>query len=139
MRHLDLLQRFPLKTNGGKIWVQKLLEEVKTLNKPNQNPKPNQLSSTVRPVSEQPSGLVTQEIDKGVLFGCESTNSRTVRPAKSCVPVSVERVNEDKDADKDEDEDQTRTERRVGGQQSTQLEEIDIDFRVPGLPHAVVK
>ena len=27
----------------------------------------------------------------------------------------------------------------VGGQQSTQLEEIDIDFRVPGLSHAVVK
>ena len=25
------------------------------------------------------------------------------------------------------------------GQQFTQLEEIDIDFRVPGLPHAVVK
>ena len=38
-----------------------------------------------------------------------------------------------------EDEDQTRTERPVGGQQSTQLEEIDIDFRVPGLSHAVVK
>ena len=39
---------------------------------------------------------------------------------------------------KDEDEDQTRTERPVGGQQSTQLEEMDIDFRVPGLSHAVV-
>ena len=33
----------------------------------------------------------------------------------------------------------SRTERPVGGQQSTQLEEIDIDFRVPGLSHAVVK
>ena len=33
----------------------------------------------------------------------------------------------------------TRTERPVGGQQSTQLEKIDIDFRVPGLSHAVVK
>ena len=37
------------------------------------------------------------------------------------------------------DEDQTRTVRPVGGQQSTQLEEINIDFRVSGLPHAVVK
>ena len=27
----------------------------------------------------------------------------------------------------------------MGGQQSTQLEEIDIDFRVPGLSHSVVK
>ena len=27
----------------------------------------------------------------------------------------------------------------MGGQQSTQVEEIDIDFRVSGLPHAVVK
>ena len=29
--------------------------------------------------------------------------------------------------------------RPVGGQQSTQLEEIDIDFRALGLLHAVVK
>ena len=41
--------------------------------------------------------------------------------------------------DKYEDEDQTRTRRLVGGQQVTQLEEIDIDLRVPGLSHAVVK
>ena len=41
--------------------------------------------------------------------------------------------------DQDEDVDQTRTGRPVGGQQSTQLEEIDIAFRVPGLSHAVVK
>ena len=33
----------------------------------------------------------------------------------------------------------SRTVRPVGGQQSTQLEEVDIDFRVPGLSHAVVK
>ena len=29
--------------------------------------------------------------------------------------------------------------RPVGGKQPTQLEEVDIDFRVSGLPHAVVK
>ena len=48
---------------------------------------------------------------------------------------------EDKYEDKGEnvDADQTRTERPVGGQQFTQLEEIDIDFRVSGLPHEVVK
>ena len=62
--------------------------------------------------------------------------------AQSCVPVSVERVDKDKDADENVDADQTRTERPVSGQSTglfTQLEEIDIDFRVSGLPHAVVK
>ena len=102
----------------------------------------------MRPVSEQPSGLLTQEIGKDVLFGCESTNSRTGRPvngppfSKSCVPVSVQRVDKDKDADENEDADQTRTVRLVSGQPTgsfTRLEEIDIDFRVSGLPHAVVK
>ena len=33
----------------------------------------------------------------------------------------------------------SRTMRPVGGQQSTKVEELDIDFRVPGLSHAVVK
>ena len=38
-----------------------------------------------------------------------------------------------------EEEDQTRTGRPVGGQESTKVEELDIDFRVPELSHAVVK
>ena len=43
-----------------------------------------QLLSTERPVkSEQPSGSLAQEIEKGVLFGCESTNVNTGRPVKS--------------------------------------------------------
>ena len=58
---------------------------------------------------------------------------------QSCVPVSVELVAKNEDADENVDADQTRTERPVSGQQFTQLEEIDIDFRVSGLPHAVVK
>ena len=75
-------------------------------------------------------------------FGCESTNVSTERPAKSCVPVSVERVEKDKDADENVDAQQASTERPVSGQSTglfTQLEEIDIDFRVSGLSHAVVK
>ena len=58
--------------------------------------------------------------------------SRTVRPVgglkstQSCVSMPM----------KIEEEDQTRTVRPVGGQESTQVEEIDIDFRVPGLSHA---
>ena len=95
-------------------------------------PKPKtQLSRTVRPVGEQP---FTQEIEKDALFGREGTknSTRTVRPVdgsksiQSCVSMPV-------------DQDQTRTVRPVGGQQSTQEEERDIDFRVPGLSHALVK
>ena len=104
-----------------------------------------QLSRTVRPVSEQPYGSFTQEIGKDVLFGREGTqNSRTGRlvdgPPSSqiCVPMSVERIDNDENADAD----QTRTGRPLSGQPTgsfTQLEEIDIDFRVSGLPHTVVK
>ena len=99
-------------------------------------------------MSNQPSGLLTQEISKDVLIGRESTNSRTWRPvdgppsSQSCVPVSVERVDKDEDADENVDSDQTRMERPVSGQPTgsfTQCEEINIDFRVSGLPHAVVK
>ena len=75
-------------------------------------------------------------------LAAENTNVRTERPVKSCVPVSVERVDKDKDADENVDADQTSTVRPVSGQPTclfTQLEEIDIDFRVSGLPHAVVK
>ena len=70
-------------------------------------------------------------------------HSRTVRLVKSCVPVSVERLDKDKDADENVDANQVRTGRPVGSEQSIDLfiqcEEIDIDFRVSGLPHAVVK
>ena len=61
---------------------------------------------------------------------------------KSFVPVSVERSDKDKDADENVDADQISTVRLVSGQSIglfTQLEEIDIDFRMSGLPHAVVK
>ena len=59
------------------------------------------------------------------------------------MPVSVERLDQEKDADENVDADQTRTERPVESGQPTglftQREEIDIDFRVSGLSHAVVK
>ena len=54
------------------------------------------------------------------------------------MPVSVEFVDKDEDADKNVDADQTRTVSPVGGQSFTQREDIDIDFRVSGLSHAVV-
>ena len=60
-----------------------------------------------------------------------TSSTQQLESTQSCVsmPVTI----------KDEDADQARTGRPVVGQQSTQLEEIDINFRVPGLSHAVVK
>ena len=59
------------------------------------------------------------------------------------MPVSVERLDQDKDANENLDADQIRTVRPVKSGQSiglfTQHKEIDIDFRVSGLPHALVK
>ena len=127
-------------------WMEELGSKVAGGSEDSQQTQPRsktQLLSTVRPVkSEQPSGLLTQEIEKDVLFGCESTNVSTVRLVKSCVPVFVERLDKDKDADENVDADQISMGRLVNGQSIglfTQREEIDIDFRASGLPHAVVK
>ena len=57
--------------------------------------------------------------------------------------MSVERLEQDRDADEHADADHVRTERPVESEQSiglfTQRGEVDTDFRVSGLPHAVVK
>ena len=120
MRHLDLLRRFPLKTIGWKNWVQKLLEEVK---------------------SEQPSVRLLRKAKK---VSCLAATAPTLARGDlwRVVPVSVERLSKDKDADENVDADQISTEGPVSVQPTglfMQREEIDIDFRVSGLPHAVVK
>ena len=55
----------------------------------------------------------------------------------------VERLEKEKDTDKDVDADRDSTGRPVVSVQPTgsytQLEEVDIDFRMSGLPHAVLK
>ena len=53
------------------------------------------------------------------------------------MPVQI--VDNYEDEDENVDAEQTRTGGPVGGQQFFQLEEIEIDNRVPGLSHAVVK
>ena len=93
---------------------------------------PNPIVRTGRLVeTEQTSRSSAQEIDTRFSLGCESTN------------LSVERSDKGKDADENVDADRVRTERPVGSEYSfdmfTQREEIDIDFRVSGLPRAVVK
>ena len=78
-------------------------------------------------MTERTSRSTAQEIDTRFSLDCESTN------------LFVERLEKDKDTDKDVDADRVRTRRPVGGHWSPQLEEIDIDFGVSGLPHAVVR
>ena len=139
--------RPPPKISFKDKWRKELGSEIAGGREDSQQTQPktkNPIVRTVRLVkSEQPSGSLSQEIDKDVLFGCESTNVRTERPVNSCVPVSVERLDKDKDADNNVDADHVRTGRPAKSEQSfglfTQREEIDIDFRVSGLPHAVVK
>ena len=82
-------------------------------------------------MTEQTSRSSAQEIDTRFSLDSKNTN------------LFVERSEKDKDTDKDVDADRDRTGRPVVSGQptssSTQLEEVDIDFRVSGLPHAVVK
>ena len=101
------------------------------VNQPTQ-PNPNPIHRTGRPVvTEQTSRSSAQEIDTRFSLDCENSN------------LFVERLEKDKDTDKDVDADRDRTRRPVViGQptgSSTPFEEVDIDFRVSGLPHAVVK
>ena len=86
-------------------------------NQPTQ-PNPNPIHRTGRPVmTEQTSRSSAQEIDTCFSLDCKNTN------------LFVERLEKDKDTDKDVDADRDRAERPV----------VDIDFRVSGLPHAVLK
>ena len=114
--------RPPPKISFKDNWMKELDSEVAGGNEDSQQVQPKsktQLSRTERPVSEQPLGLLTQKIGKDVLFGRESTNSRTGRLvngppfSQSCVPVSVERADKDKDADENVDADQISTGRPV--------------------------
>ena len=139
--------RPPPKISFKDNWMEELGAEVAGGSEDSQQIQPktkNPIVRTGRPaLAEQPSGSCVQEIDKRVLLDCESTNERTGRPVSSCVPVSVERLGQDKDADENVDAGHVRTGRPVESEQSidlfTEPEDIDINFRVSGLPHAVVK
>ena len=125
--------RLPPKMSFKDNWMKELGSEVAGGSEDSQQIQPKsktQLSSTERPVSEQPPGLLTKEIEKYVLFGCENTNERTGRPVSSCVPVSVERLGQDKDADENVDADHVRTGRPVESEQSIDLFTQRENFRV---------
>ena len=111
-------------------WMKELGSEVAGQAESSQptQPNPNPIHRTGRLVeTEQTSRSSAQEIDTRFSLDCESTN------------LSVERLDQDKDTDENVDADRVRTGRPVGGPQSLQLEEVDFDFRVSGLPYAVVK
>ena len=111
-------------------WMKELGSEVARQAEGSQptQPNPNPIQRTGRlVVTEQTSRSSAQEIDTRFSLDCENTN------------LFVERSEKDKDTDKDVDADRDRTERPVGGHCSHQVDEIDIDFMVSGLPHAVVK
>ena len=67
--------------------------------------------------------LVLVEQPSRVLLECDSTNVRTGRLVDSCVPVFVERSDQDKDADENVDADQLRSGRPVESEQS--IEKIE--------------
>ena len=94
-------------------------------------------------MAEQQSGSSAQEIEKVSNVTARAPMKEQGDLFSSCVPVSVERLDQDKDADENVDADQVRMERLVRSGQSidlfTQREAIHIHFRVSGLPHAVVK
>ena len=109
-------------------WMKELSPEVARQAEGSQptQPNPDPIHRIGRPVvTERTSRSSAQEIDTRYSLDCDNTN------------LFVERS--EKDTDKDVDADRDRTGRPVGGHWSHQLEEIDIDFRVSGLPHAVVK
>ena len=140
MRHLP-------KISFKGSWMKELGSKVAGGSEDSQQTQPktkNPIVRTERPVlSEQQSGLSVQEIENVSSLTAKAPMKEHGDLFSSCVPVSVERLDQDKDADENVDADQIRTGRPVESEQSiglfTQLEEIDIDFRVSGLPHAVVK
>ena len=106
--------RLPPRISFKDNWMKELGSEVARGGKDSQQTQPKTKNPIVRtgrrPVlAEQPSSSSAQEIDKRVLFDCESTNLRSGRDVSSCVPVSVERLDQDKDADENVDADHVRT------------------------------
>ena len=136
----------PPKISFKDNWMTELGSEVAGGGKDSQQTQPktkNPIVRTGRPVlSEQQSGSSVQEIENVSNVTAKSPMKEQDDLFSSCAPVSDTRSDQDKDADENVDADHVRTGRPVCEQPPdlfTQCEDIDIDFRVSGLPHAVVK
>ena len=94
-------------------------------------------------MSEQQFGSSVQEMEIVSNLTAKAPMDERGHLFSSCVPVLVKRLDQDKNADENADADLVRTGRPVESEQSiglfTQGEDRVIDFRVCGLPHAVVK
>ena len=126
--------------------MKELGSEVSGGGKDSQQTQPKTINPIVRTgrlVSlEQQSGSSVQEIKNVSNLTAKAPMKEQSDLFSNCGPVSVKRSGQDKEADKNVDADHVRTGRLVYDQplgSFTQREEIDIDFRVSGLPHAVVK
>ena len=127
--------------------MKELSSEVAGGGKDSQQTQPKTKNPIVRTgrlvLSEQQSGSSVQKIENVSNLIAKAPMKESGDLFSSCVPVSVKRLDQDKDADENVDADHVRTVRPVESEQSidlfTQLEDIDIDFRVSGSPHAVVK
>ena len=138
--------RPPPKISLRNDWKKELGSEVARQEEGSQQTQPktkNPIVGTGRLVlSEQQSGSSVQEIENVFNMTAGAPMKEQGDLFSSCVPVSVERSDQEKDADEYVDVDHVRTGRFIDEQRLglfTQCEEKDIDFRVPGLPHAVVK
>ena len=123
-------------------WMKELGSEVAGDGENSQQTQPetkNPIVRTGRPVlAEQPSGSSAQEIENVSYLAAKAPMKEQGDLFSSCVPVSVERLDQHKDADENVDADHVRTDRPFESEQSIGLF-THIDFRVSGLPHAVVK
>ena len=138
--------RPPPKITFKDNWMKELGSEVAGVGKDSQQKQPktkNPIVRTGRPVlSEQQSGSSVQEIEHVSNVAAKAPMKEQGDLFSSCVPVSVERLDQDKEADENVDADHVRTGRPVYEQPLglfTQREDMDIDFRVSGLPHTVAK
>ena len=135
MCHLDHHRKYPPKIIGCAIWILILLEAAKTPNKSNQHLK-TQLSSTERPVCGE-----KRAIEERTTFDRDNLNhekhDEVIDPTSTEKPVcGHESTKRCVLTPKHVEDDQTGTGRPVTVDEQ---EEHKIDFRVPGLSHAVVK
>ena len=72
-------------------------------------------------MAEQPSGSSAQEIENVSYLAAKAPMKEQGDLFSSCVPVSVERSDQDKDADENVDADHVRTERPFESEQSIGL------------------
>ena len=156
MRHLGLLQRFPWNMTGWKIWVQKLLNDQRE--KLRNNPKvPNQANQIQTQFSLPSKRSVPLSGNRNTFFSWRSCEIREDGETcclpwwKSRAPTVVcsEQASHPRFSREGQNlifEDETnhdRTEKPVvcrdANHERSILNEVNIDFRIPGLPHSVVK